>query len=155
MGCDIHAFVEVKTGGDWQCVVEPIPGTHYHQRRVEGLEPFEAIDCAVFWWRNYDMFALFGVESRGAAPRLFPSKLFVPDDSSFRSMYANWWPSVISHSLNWMTLADLLAVDYTRTLPDGTSLAETLGSLYFTELEALKKLSPDPAHVRIVMDFDN
>jgi hypothetical protein len=155
MGCDIHAFVEVKEQA-WRSLEDPVPGTWYHQRRVDGMDQMEVIDCAVFWWRNDAMFSLFGVEGRGDAPHLFPCKLSVPGDSSFRYRYSNWFPSVSSHSLNWMTLEDLLAVSYAEhSLPDGTSLTEALGPLYFKELETLKKLSKNPAHVRIVMDFDN
>ena len=126
MGCDIHVRAEVRTGDEWVPVTEP-------------LEPFEG--------RNYYMFSLFaGVRFRFGYPAAIRAPRGLPRDVSEPVSAA--LSDRDYHSESWLTVGELLAVDY--TLED----KQTLGPCYFDDLATLKQLG-EPDDVRIVFAFDN
>jgi len=149
MGCDIHSYTEVKKNGKWD----------------KNPEVF-------FNWRSYGMYGfLANVRNYSEVPPVSLPK-GLPDDISIdrdRLEEAGYY-----HSHSYLTLAELLAVDYDkhfydmRVMRDGngaarartldeaeyTTLRKFLGEEFFNNLEDMKKLG-EPDEVRIVFCFDN
>lgn len=155
MGCDIHAYAEVRRAGQW-----------------------ERQDVEVFDVRVYGLFGFLADVRNYSHSPVIAQPRGVPDDADLtdedREEMADGW----CHTASWLTLAELLAYDYEQvfwnrritreTSPgsfNGAALAEEgegehlplrefLGEGYFRQLDALAKLG-DPADVRVVFWFYN
>lgn len=152
MGCDIHSHAEKQDGGRWVGL---------------DVEAFEDRDYGLFGWlanvRNYsDMTPI-------AADRGFPA------DASAEAAkhYDNW--NGDAHSASWVSVAELLAVDYDQPVEDRRTtkqlgpnswtggatcapgegktqtLREFLGPGFFVVLKRLQ----DAEAGRVVFWFDN
>ena len=163
MGCDIHSFVERRRGGNWE-----------HVEADMGRPRYE--NCP-FGWRNYGVFGfLADVRNYSMVPPI-TERRGLPDDlsSGVREGLGEW---LDFHSASWLTVAELLAVDYdaefenrriARRMPGGwidggvtaepgggnrTTLREFLGRMFFDDLERLRAIG-DPQNTRVVFWFDN
>ncbi len=156
MGCDIHPEVQVRVaGGDW----------------LDGDVPERLND------RTYGRFAFLtggAVRNYSGVPEVLPKPRGFPpvkpplahfDDMDWRcppDYYEN-------HSASYLTLAELLAVDYEQKFVDmrppftgdpsfvpgePITLREFLGEGWFEILHDLM-VQGTPDNVRIVFDFDN
>lgn len=160
MGCDIHIYVETLDGDRWKYFADG--------QFIEGSSPFD--------WRSYSMYGfLAGVRNYSAIKPICEPKGFPENASEFvEREFEGWW----GHSTSWLTLAELLAVDYESTVEDrrctvevypgffdggatcepgqGTkeTIREFLGAAFFDDLETLKKIGKHE-EVRIVFWFDN
>jgi hypothetical protein len=156
MGCDIHPYVEVQMDdGTW----------------VDMGAPERLHD------RTYGRFAFLTgglVRNYSSVPRVLPEPRGYPEDGSEATKarikgYAEDWGT---HSAGYLTLAELLAVDYDRKFVDmrpgymgqkdfvpgdPITLREFLGEGWQEILKELKDYAgPDAAHrIRIVFDFDS
>lgn len=154
MGCDIHAYAEVRTDSEWRYADE------------------------VGFHRSYGLFGfLADVRNYSHAPVIAEPRS-LPNDTSAEVLaeYDEWQAD--AHNTSWLLLAELVDYDYDQvfwdrrvtkqTAPnvwDGAALAEEgegrhlplrefLGEHYFKQLDGLAKLG-DPTDVRIVFWFDN
>ncbi len=152
MGCDIHAYAEIKAAVGWQ---EKTPDEFFDLRNY-GIFGFLA-DV-----RNYsDVTPL-------AAPKGLPADMSL----AVREKADEWECDAHSHS--WFKLSELLAVDYDQTIEDrrvtrngnggctaepgggqSMTLREFLGSSYFKQLDKMAALAESPDHVRLIFWFDN
>lgn len=170
MGCDIHPFAEVRRNGTWHMVGDVFPLDDWaadYYKKTHGNKPFDNRDYSVFGFlanvRNYS----------DITPLSKPKGL--PEDMSaeVRSGCEDY-----DHSASWLTLRELLSVDYdapvedrrvTRQIrpnvfhggctaePGGgtmTTLREFLGTQFMSHLEILKTLG-NPDDVRVVFWFDS
>jgi hypothetical protein len=175
MGCDIHSFVEVRqSDGTWRPIGDVFPLGEFDRKwhkKDFGSSPFDV--------RNYGMFGfLAGVRNYSCVPVIAEPKYAIPDDANelIKKAYEDW--SGDAHTATWLTLRQLLEVDYEQQIWDrrvtkqvrpnvwdgaalasegeGTheSLREFLGDHFFRDLEVLKTLGK-PDDVRIVFWFDN
>jgi hypothetical protein len=108
MGCDIHSYAEKQDGGDWTGL---------------DVEAFERRDYRFFGWlanvRNYsDMTPI-------AAGRGFPADA----SAKVANHYDDW--SGDAHSASWVSVAELLAVDYDQLVEDRRTTKQ-LGPNYWT-----------------------
>ncbi len=139
MGCDIHPYVEVRQpDGTWADKTAPELLHNRTYGRFAFLTGGEV--------RNYS-----GVPEVLPKPRGYPNGFKYQDEDGF------------THSASYLTLAELLAVDYDQTFVDVrdyddndkfVTLRYFLGEGWeeiITELQTLGK----PEDVRIVFDFDN
>lgn len=193
MGCDIHSFAEVKRNGKWEVVKNCFTLSDFdkkYSKTEKGDEPFENRDYSVFGFladvRNYSHCECITGSPRG-----------LPDDSEYlnelirsdysdskqlRSRKVDLENDYDSHSLSYVTLAELLAFDYDKTFwnrrisrttynasggshTNGAAIAEEgegetityrehLGEWFFTHIEDLKAIG-EPENVRVVFWFDN
>ena len=158
MGCDIHTLIEVKGPDGWRHLL---------------------CGFSVFAWRSYSHFGfLANVRNYSHVPAQWPDRGFPPDcDPSSKSSYDDG--DFGFHSHTFVTLQELAAFDYETEFEDrrvtretspgsfnGSCLADLgtgkmrtyrdfLGENFFTDLNRLKELSPDPACLRVLMCFDN
>lgn len=152
MGCDIHSYAEKQDGGRWVGL---------------DVEAFEDRDYGFFGWlanvRNYSAMTPI------AADRGFPA-----DASSEAAKHYEAW-SGDAHSESWVSLAELLALDYDQPVEDRRTtkqlgpnrwtggatcdpregktqtLREFLGPGFFAVLKRLQ----DAEAGRVVFWFDN
>ena len=174
MGCDIHAYVEVKKNGEWEYLVDDIfpaddyDKEYYHKDFTN--DPFPN--------RNYGLFGfLADVRNYSCVEPLSLPKGTPEDASLFVKSENDGW-GIDAHSHSWFTLAELLSAKYdemiwdkrvTRELRPGffsgaceandgegehLTLREFLGSEYFEVLDVLNKIG-NPEDVRIIFWFDN
>jgi hypothetical protein len=160
MGCDIHAYVEIRRDGTW----------HHFDEKVFGhggltAEPFD--------WRDYGLFGFLADVRNYSRSPVIAEPRGIPDDVSPEVLgeYDEW--GVDAHTPTWLTAAELLAYDYDAVFWDrrvtkngnGAALAEEgegedrtlrdlLGTGYFGDLDQLAKLGM-PDDVRVVFWFDN
>jgi hypothetical protein len=171
VGCDIHTFVEVKKepGRGWDCI---------------GPSEMFADEWGPFAARNYGVFAfLADVRNYSAIRCPFPVRGFPEDASSeVREEYRQDGEGYSLHGISWITVAELLAVDYDAVIEDRRvtvqrapgwwdggataepgegkreALREFLGPEFMQDLDALGAIAAwvgDPARVRVVFWFDN
>jgi hypothetical protein len=132
-----------------------------------------------FYSRNYGVFGfLANVRNYSHVPPIAEVKYAIPEDATPETVehFASWEGN--RHSASWVTLKQLLAVDYEKkfwnrrvtkqTAPncwDGAALAnegegtretlrDFLGATFFVHLETLKTLGK-PEDVRVIFWFDN
>lgn len=153
MGCDIHSFAERKQeNGAYTCVAED-----------------------VFHYRSYGLFGwLANVRNYSKLTPLTHARGLPPNMSTVgTSIYDEW--GLDAHSPGYVTLEELLAVDYEQIIEDqrctiqvgprawnggatcapgegqAQTLREFLGIDYFAILQQLQQLKAD----RVVFWFDN
>jgi hypothetical protein len=156
MGCDIHIHTEVRKCKYWQ---------HATGNFSEGSAPFD--------WRSYNLYGfLAGVRNYSAVEPICEPKGF-PDDASpeTNASYEYW--DCDAHSATWLTLEELLAVDYEAIIEDRRvtrngnggctcepgegepmPLREFLGPFFMRDLATLQEMGA-PEDVRVVFWFDN
>jgi hypothetical protein len=152
MGCDIHSHSEKLDGGRW-----------LH------------LDDDVFSDRNYGLFGwLADVRNYSALTPIAADRGFPADASAEAAKHYDDW-SGDAHSASWVSVADLLAVDYDQAIEDRRTtkqlgpnswtggatcepgegqkqtLREFLGEGYFADLKRLQ----DAGAERVVFWFDN
>lgn len=152
MGCDIHSFAEKKEGGSWV-----------------------SLDVEAFHRRSYGYFGwLAGVRNYSEMSPI-ASLRGVPDDASkaVTDQHSNMCGD--AHSESWISLPELLGVDYEQIvedrrctvqtgerswngaatcapgLGDKVVLREFLGSSFFEALDRLKQAGAE----RVIFWFDN
>ncbi len=153
MGCDIHPYAEVRRHGVWHRVTDAIfPDVDNY---LFGDDKWTA---APFDARSYHMFTLFaGVRPVDGVPTIADPRGLPADVSpEVRAEHGN---DLNWHSTSWLTLGELLGVDYDqeRTAPSGEvgPLREWgFGDWYFDQIKVLQTLG-GPGEVRIVFWFDN
>ncbi len=157
MGCDIHTITEVKTPNGWKAVL---------------------LDKPVFDWRSYRMYGfLADVRNYSATPPIHEQRDWPEDITHEAEQLRKDW-DCNAHSFTYVTLADLLAFDYSKAIEDCrvveqvgpnawdggatvkrgggkiTTYRDFLDGYFFTELDRLSELG-HPADVRVLMFFDN
>lgn len=173
MGCDIHSFAEVRKNGKWEKVGEVFPLDDWDKNYFKkdfGDRPIN--------WRDYSLYGwLADVRNYSCVPAISQPR-GIPDDVSPEVAQENNDWADDGHSHSWLSLAELLTVDYEQVFWDrrvtrqeapnfwnGAALAnegegkhitlrEHLSEGYFRVLETLKTLG-SPDDVRIVFWFDN
>ncbi len=173
MGCDIHSFAEVRKNGKWEKVGEVFPLDDWDRNYFKkdfGDSPIN--------WRDYSLYGwLADVRNYSCVPAISQPR-GIPDDVSPEVAQENNDWADDGHSHSWLSLAELLAVNYETVFWDrrvtrqeapnfwnGAALAnegegkhitlrEHLSEGYFRVLETLKTLG-NPDDVRIVFWFDN
>lgn len=158
MGTDIHSAVEVFNGTKWHRVKDSFPGW---QENTLTSEPFDQ--------RNYGMFGfLVNERNYSHVPPLSEARGWPEDRDCYQPAddYDGRW------CRSWFLLSELLEFDYSQTfedrrcMTDGNGAADSrpgngkivtfrefLPKLYFRDMEIMKGLSNNPAHVRIVFGF--
>jgi hypothetical protein len=157
MGCDIHPYAERKTAGRYELI--------HDATFKSGHSPFD--------WREYGMFGFL------ADVRNYSG---VPPISQPRGIPANVSGGVADeiemyegHSASWLSVAELLAVDYDQTIEDlrvtvqvwhnawdggstaapgggkVTTYRKFLGERFFSDLKILSDIGAD----RVVFWFDS
>jgi hypothetical protein len=174
MGCDIHSFVEVKKGNNWELLKEkPFPADDFHKKYYK-----EDFTDDPFPYRNYGLFGfLADVRNYSCVEPISEDKGF-PNDASIEVVTEKETWDADGHSHSWLTLEEMLSVDYDKIIWDKRvtrqvspncwdgsceanegegehlSLREFLGQSYFQTLDILKTLG-SPESVRVVFWFDN
>lgn len=161
MGCDIHIYVEVRGENCWH---------HATGDFSEGSAPFD--------WRYYGMYGfLAGVRNYSAITPICEPKGMPADLSPEVAGELEGW-ELDAHTCSWLTLEELLAVDYDALVEDrrvtvqtgpnswngGATaevgggetkpLCEFLGPDFMSDLVSLQEIG-SPEDVRIVFWFDN
>lgn len=173
MGCDIHAFVEIKNAGKWQRMDTPVfvadkwTQEHFDMEKID--RPFDFRSYALFGWlanvRNYSQIKPL------SNPKGLPENV----SDEVLAIHRKW--GVDAHFPSYHSLSDLLTVDYERIVEnrrqlkrigkvllganvvgegeaEKMTLRKFLPKRYFDELEVLKTLG-DPEDVRVVFWFAN
>jgi hypothetical protein len=181
MGCDVHSFVERWDGARW----EWLRGDLFTDwRNLPTFEPFE---------RSYPLFGLLaGVRDRDV-PMIHETRGLPGDmDPDLRKWFGFTLSQDCLHGAepclcvyedsglfghSWATGAELLAYDFSRTLPcpachdkgcgqhpyhwcesaedHDVTLADYVGEGWVEVFGQIAALSADPAHVRVVYAFNN
>ncbi len=180
MGCDIHAYAEVRKGNKWEKVGEVFPlddWTANYRKKTHGDEPFDI--------RSYGLFGLLADVRNylGAADAFFAAfaPKGLPDDVTreVRKKHREWESD--AHSTSWLTLRELTSRDFDRIMVDKrierqigpnmfdggctatereitsamkTTYREFLPDIFFQHVDILKTLGA-PDDVRVVFWFDN
>jgi len=173
MGSDIYSFAEVSKNGKWEKIGDVFPLDDFDKelkKKDFGDNPFN--------WRDYSLFGwLADVRNYSHVPPISQPRGF-PADISSDVQQENDDMGVGGHSRSWLSLAELLEVDYEKVFWarrvtkqtalnewNGAALAnegegkhitlrEHLSPAYFEVLEVLKTLG-NPDDVRIVFWFDD
>lgn len=144
MGCDIHFYVEVRKGKNWESAdrwsVDPSDGVPY----IDDPDKF-------YSGRNYYLFSILaGVRSYDNAyepicnPRGLPSGL----SKEVEDECERW--DVDGHSQSYFTLAELLEIDWQKN----ENWRNATGRFVLHTLHRMRQLG-DPENVRCVFWFDN
>lgn len=165
MGCDIHTITEVRTQDGWKPALL--------DEQDDGCN-----EGPIFDYRNYALFGfLADVRNYSDVKAMCPGRGF-PDDATdtAKALLKRWNGN--AHSATYVTLAELLSVDYSQPIEDRRvtrqiapnfwdggctaepgqgklkSYEEFLGRGYFDDIEKLKTLGK-PEDVRVLMFFGN
>jgi hypothetical protein len=149
MGCDIHAYVEIRTNDIWRFHPDIFPINQYNP------------SCPFDEERSYPLFGfLANVRNYSRSPVISPPRGLPEDVSPAVKTEADSWGSD-GHNHSWLTLADLAGFDYDQTFvdrwrdpPAEIRIRDFLGDWYFKRLALLSTLG-NPDDVRIVFWFDN
>src|SRR5690606_38816819 len=122
MGCDIHTVAERFVDGSYEAINDV--------KFSEGLAPFN--------WRSYGLFGfLADVRNYSSVPVAHELRGW-PESASggARELYEDWCGD--GHSHGWLSIRELMAVDYSQTffdtrINDMTTLREFLGPDYFSD----------------------
>jgi len=142
MGCDINPYVEVKTDGKWASLNAPEPLSD----------------------RNYARFAFLTggeVMNEAGVPALLPTPRGYPTDEASPRNRRRPWHNHAGYNASYLTLKELLAVNYGQTFTDlrvnsETTLLNVLDPSWFYILASLEAMLGGRAtdELRIVFDFD-
>ena len=177
MGCDIHAFAEIRQPDrSWKRCGDVFPypeSDRAWRKQTHGCQPFD--------WRSYGVFGfLADVRNYSAVPCIAKPR-GLPHDLSpeVNAEYETW--DVDAHSLSWLSLRELAEFDYDAPVIDRritrqegpnffnggatataaeealatkTTFREFLGDFFMRDVDILKTLGPLD-DVRIVFWFDN
>lgn len=157
MGCDIHTITEVKTPDGWKAAL---------------------LDKPAFDWRAYSMYGfLADVRNYSATPPIHERRDWPEDITQEAKQLREDW-DCDAHSFTYVTLAELLAFDYSKPVEDRrvtkqiapnawdggctaepgagkmTTYRDLLDGAFFAELDRLSELG-HAADVRVLMFFDN
>lgn len=126
MGTDIHMLLEVKRDGAWVCIppTESKPEfgimagrCHCHYETAKACPSCGGTDKSLEWYghRNYTLF--YDALGKNGCDELDCETLFhdsrgMPKDASDISDHYELW----EHSFSWGTLAELLAIDWERSI---------------------------------------
>jgi len=164
MGCNIHAYIEIKKEDNWDSLSEPIFKLDHYDKKAPG----ETHTVTPFKYRNYGLFGfLADVRNYSCIPPIV-TRRGVPESPSmeFAREYERG-----RHSFSWIAASELLSFNYdasfedrrdmngnSDTLAEGEGVIVTyrefLGARYFDDLEAIRRLG-DPTNVRLVFCFDS
>jgi hypothetical protein len=134
VGCDIHSFTEVKVDGRW---------------KFRCFGPFDD--------RDYGLFGFLAGVRNTHVPQIAECR-GLPHATDPRSPDYSNDPDYHSHS--WLTLAELVGYDYSRTFYDDwhkgslITVGDFLGSDFKQNLDVLLSLGAEAADVRVVFCFD-
>lgn len=185
MGCDIHIFAEVKRQGKWEKVTDECFTDIYYETKKSSC-PFD--------WRSYAMYGFLADVRNYSNCKPISETKGLPLDSEYLNSPSKWQGSISYgteepvkidtnyddiredwnyHSHSYLTLKELLQVDYEETFWDrritrgfnGASISEEgegtmktyrehLGETFFKNIEELKQLG-SPEDVRVIFWFDN
>jgi len=164
MGCDIHAFVEIKKGDNWESLKEPVFKLDEYDRNATGTTH----TVKLFNFRNYGLFGfLANVRNYSCIPPI-AARRGMPESPGIE--IAREYERA-RHSFSWVAANELLSFNYdasfedrrdmdgnSDTLPEGQGVIVTyrefLGSRFFDDLEAIRRLG-EPTNVRLVFCFDS
>ncbi len=141
MGADIHPHAEVRRDGTWHHVTDeifPDIDNYLFGDDKRTAAPFDA--------RNYHMFTLFaGVRHVGGVPTIAEPRGLPADVSP--EVRAEHGGDLDWFGASWLTLGELLAVDYDQERTAGGSgetgpLREWFGDWYFAQIEAFDTRRP-------------
>lgn len=142
MGCDINPYVEIKTDGVWTSLNAPEPLSDRNYARFAFLTGGEVINEA-------------GVPALLPTPRGYPTDEMSPLNRRRRRGYGE------GYNASYLTLKELLAVNYGQTFTDlrvnsETTLLNVLDPSWFYILASLETMLGGRAtdELRIVFDFD-
>ncbi|GAB4480002.1 MAG: hypothetical protein Kow00124_26230 [Anaerolineae bacterium] len=117
MGTDIHLFAEYRREGRWVAV------GRWHRVTWGQVEGFDLDDEPLYGDRNYRLFAMLadvrngygfaGVDTGEPLTPIAPPRGLPPDVSPEVASQAAIWDAD-GHSHSWLTLAELLAYDWTQ-----------------------------------------
>jgi hypothetical protein len=162
MGCDITSFVEKKNRDTqkWEVINDCIKVVGY-------MKEFQGKDLisSPFDWRSYDMYAFLAGVRNGSCITPIVEPRGIPDNASEEivSLY-NIDPENF-HSSSYLTVEELLAFDYDRSISDieeyleegdeedPKTIREFLGTFFFDDLESLKSIGK-PSMVRVIFWFN-
>lgn len=151
-------MVEVKRGGRWVAITEKL----FPWNETYIAAPFDERSYAVFGFLADVRNASFVPPL--SAPRGFPSDLSPGAEEQFSNESGDL------HSNSWLSLAELLDFDYSRTFEDRrgaggndvgpgngriTTFEKFLGPRFFRDLDIMKRLAEDPQSVRVIFCFDS
>lgn len=159
MGIDISTIAEIRQDGEWI----PAPDIDYKHQWVD----------FPFGWRHYGLYAFLtiGENSRVKMPSVINDYRGLPIDSRWlnEEVEQDWYTEKgvsrrskliddgNNHGFSWVTLAELLAVDYEQRFIVASgkeeAIREELGETFFEHLELLKTLGA-PEDVRVVFWFN-
>lgn len=107
MGCDIHLYVEHRVDGVWQSADKWTKDKWTEHESIMSVD----YDDQFYTGRNYELFAMLaGVRNRFDIVPISDPRGF-PDDISPQLAELD-----VDHSASWLTLAELLAYDWTQTV---------------------------------------
>lgn len=170
MGCDIHAYAEVRTpSGSWALDDGPEPDSKLAEHYGDAI-----------FYQDYGVFGFLADVRNYSHVPVIAQPRGLPDGASVQvhDEYEEWGTD--AHSASWLTLAELRAYDYDQVIWDrrviketspgsgsfnGAALAdegegkhlplrEFLPDWYFRALDRLAALGA-PEDVRVVFWFDN
>lgn len=168
MGCDIHTVAQKRDpSGKWICVSGEFGG---------GPDPFD--------WRSYGMYGWLADVRNYSEVTPISQPRDLPEDHGLEGWDGGYWPAADreygerflgDHSRSWLSVEELLAVDYEQTVEDrrvarqisaniwsgaetaepgggkNTTLREFLGDSYFRDLAELQRIGAE----RILFGFDS
>jgi hypothetical protein len=123
-----------------------------------------------FDWRSYNMYGFLANVRNYAESEFISCDRGIPEDSCYRDkeIEVDGYGTYIDihsyfrdqHSVTWITVDELLKFDYEKRFynrrdNETTSYRDFLYGSYFRDLEVLKTINENPAHVRLVFGFDN
>ena len=154
MGCDIHAFTEVKTpNGNWICA--------HREGFADGVDPDYpedgvrvTLDEMPHINRHYALFGLLNSNVRCEFPFSFEERGF-PDDASFevRSLYE--YEDSDAHSASHLTLQELKQKAAELLISDVQDARDGSSALAQLVISQMPPHEGDPSDQRLVFWFDN
>lgn len=159
MGCDIHLIAQRRLQDTADA---PAP--------AEGSQAWEDVPGDFLDCRSYRLFGFLAGVRNYSAVEPIGARRGIPDDFHDESHEFRDADEGYYHSHSWLSLQELLAHDYDKTVEDrrvtingnggctaepgggkSMTLREFLGDWYFSELERMKEAGVE----RIVFCFDN
>jgi hypothetical protein len=130
MGCDIRPAIEFKQDGKWQAILTK---NKYFGKWDDAEEFTASIDVD----RNYELFAILGDVRNSDGIRPMSASRGIPEDISEEALEA----LSDEHSATWVTLAEILAYDWTRT----ATHSGWVNATEFERWDRVKEWDPEPS----------